>query len=64
MISTDIALSRGFVPEESLEGKRMSLLRDSNYRDSITQGTMKIANIRTRIQESLSFIYNMTLQNE
>lgn len=64
MIATKIALDRGFSTEENLEKRRLSLLKDENYRDSITQGTMKLDNIRTRIDKALSYLFDMRLQDE
>ena len=62
MIATSIALNRGYVYNgENLKEKRMNLLKDVTYRDSISQGTMKIANIRTRISLALQFLYGMEL---
>lgn len=62
MIATSIALRRGYVYNgEILKEKRMDLLKDTRYRDSISQGTMKVDNIRTRISLALHFLYDMEL---
>lgn len=63
MIATSIALSRGYVPSEGsdLSEKRILLLRNEEYRESITQGTMQVEHIRNRIRLALSIIYNMEL---
>ena len=62
MIATSIAIKRGYVYNgEDLKEKRMNLLKDVTYRDSISQGTMKIDNIRTRISLALQFLYGMEL---
>ena len=64
MIATAIALSRGFSCEGSLEDRRLELLSDSDYRDSITQGTMQTEHIRTRIGKALQIVYQMELYHE
>lgn len=65
MIATDIALRSGFVPQEHiLEEKRICLLRDPEYRESITQGTMQLHNIRTRISKALKYLYNIDYIHE
>ena len=64
MIATDIALVRGFRCAGSLEERRIELLKDSDYRDSITQGTMQTEHIRTRIGKALNIIYQMKLEDE
>ncbi len=58
MIATDIALSEGCtcIPSEE---KRLLLLKDSSYRESITQGTMQTHNIRLRIFKALEYLYNI-----
>lgn len=62
MIATSIALNRGYIYNgENLKEKRMNLLKDITYRDSISQGTMKIDNIRTRISLALQILYGMEL---
>ena len=64
MIATKIAVERGFSTEENLESKRLRLLQDETYRNSITAGTMKIENIKTRIDKVLTYIFGMTLADE
>lgn len=62
MIATSIALKRGYINTgEDLQAKRLMLLKDATFRESITQGTMKIDNIRTRISCALRFLYGMEL---
>ena len=61
MIATSIALSRGFEKKDDLAKLRMNLLKDEEYRESITQGTMQVDHIRKRIQKALSIIYGMEL---
>lgn len=62
MVATSIALKRGFtVGQEDLRVKRLQLLRDEEYRESITQGTMQVDHINTRISKALSIIYGMEL---
>lgn len=64
MIGTNIALINGFDCEDSLEYKRLELLRNAEYRESITQGTMQIEHIKTRVSKVLEIIYGMNLNNE
>ena len=62
MIATSIALSKGFNPEGiDLKERRMAMLRDESYRESITQGTMTVEHIRTRIQRALKIVYELDL---
>lgn len=62
MIATSIALKRGFVVnDQDLKEKRILLLKDPEYRQSISEGTMKIHNIRTRISCALKHLYDMEL---
>ena len=62
MIATSIALSRGFNPEGiDLKERRMAMLKDEAYRESITQGTMTVEHIRTRIQRALKIVYEIDL---
>lgn len=62
MIATSIALSKGFKPEGiDLKERRMAMLRDESYRESITQGTMTVGHIRTRIQRALKIVYGLDL---
>lgn len=63
MIATSIAFERGFVPIDNgkFQDKRMSLVKDIEYRESITQGTMQVQNIKTRIGKALQYLYGMQL---
>lgn len=62
MIATSIAQRRGYINKgENLSDKRLELLKDATYRESITQGTMKTDNIRTRISYALHYLYGMEL---
>lgn len=62
MVSTAIALSRGYEYDDSdLKLKKLDLLKDQLFRESITQGTMQIGNIRRRISLCLLNLYNMVL---
>ena len=61
MVATSIALSRGYTIHGDLKAKKLQLLRDESYRESITQGTMQVEHIRTRIERALAIIYEMTL---
>lgn len=62
MVATSIALGRGYVNNgENLREKRIELLKDTAYRNSIFQGTMKVDNIHTRISLALRFLYDMEL---
>lgn len=61
MIATAIALSQGYVVEQGVDMKqrRMELLRDPDYRNCITQGTMRVDNIKGRISKALSVLYHI-----
>lgn len=63
MIATSIAFERGFVPIDNgkFQDKRMSLVKDIEYRESITQGTMQVQNIKTRIGKALQYLYGIQL---
>lgn len=61
MIATSIALSRGFEKKDDLTKLRVNLLKDEEYRGSITQGTMQADHIKTRVQKTLSIIFGMEL---
>lgn len=64
MIATKIALEHGYADDLLLAERRLVLLRDQDYRDSITQGTMQTEHIRTRISKALQIIYQMNLKDE
>ena len=62
MIATSIALRRN--PEmvyEDLKDRRVRLVKDPEYRKSITNGTMQIENIRNRIAVALKTLYDLDL---
>lgn len=59
MVGTSIALKNGFKSVLNLESLRLKLLKDEEYRDFITQGTMKIDHIQGRIKKVLKDIYQM-----
>lgn len=62
MIATSIALKRGYnYNGENLKDKRIELLKDEKFRGCISQGTMKVDNIHTRISLALNFLYGMEL---
>ena len=63
MIGTHIAMQRGISEdiETSLQARKLTLLRDEEYRESITQGTMLVVNIRQRIEKVLQIVYNQSL---
>ena len=64
MIATNIALHKGFSCDDSLEDKRIELLKDEDYRESITQGTMQVEHIRTRVNRALCILYGMNNLDE
>jgi uncharacterized protein with ParB-like and HNH nuclease domain len=60
MIATSIALENGFTTtKKDLEPKRLLLLKDKEYRQHITEGTMKIESIHGRISIALKTLYGM-----
>lgn len=61
MIATSIAISQGYKADQGVDMnlRRLELLRDFEYRNSITQGTMRIENIKMRISRALSILYQI-----
>lgn len=64
MIATRIALDRGYDKEDDLRSRRIQLLKDMSYRESITQGTMRHENIKNRVELALKYLFEMTMTNE
>ncbi len=64
MIATKIALERGFDTDENLEPKRLMMLKDSRYRECITQGTMQVEHIKDRVAIALSMLYGLNISDE
>jgi uncharacterized protein with ParB-like and HNH nuclease domain len=64
MIATSIALKRGVDISNITEENRMTLLRDSNFREFSTQGTMQIEHIKGRISFALKHLYNLELKED
>ena len=58
-IATSIAIENGFSSNGSLEEKRIRLLKDTEYRKCISEGTMKVEHIQGRIERALNIIYGM-----
>ena len=63
MIGTYIALQRGISSQiaSELPQRRLDLLRDEEYRVSITQGTMQVSNIHRRVEKVLQIVYGQSL---
>ena len=63
MIATYTAIARNVtMPDaQTLQERRMQLLKDEEYRSSITQGTMQVSNIWKRISKALQIIYGEEL---
>ena len=63
MIATNIAITRNVdMPDaQTLQERRLQLLRDEEYRASITQGTMQVSSIKKRISKALQVIYGEEL---
>lgn len=61
MIGTSIALKRGVSTTQKLMDKRLVLLKDAEYKEYITQGTMRVEHIKGRVQKVLKVIYDMDL---
>lgn len=61
MIATSIAIKRGIDISQSNEHKRLELLRDSDFRKFISEGTMQIEHINGRIDLALKHLYNSSL---
>jgi hypothetical protein len=59
MISTAIATNRGVDVSRSSEVKRLRLLKDTNFRKYISEGTMQIEHINGRINLALTYLYDL-----
>ena len=64
MVATKIALERGYDKEDDLRTRRLELLKDTSYRESITQGTMSHDNIKNRVELALNYLFDMSLGDE
>ena len=62
MIATSIALQRNpDIEYEDLKDKRIELVKDPEYRKSISSGTMLVENIRNRVTVALKTLYGLDL---
>lgn len=59
MIATSIAIKKGIDILSSNEEKRLALLRDTNYRKYISEGTMQSEHINGRISLALNYLYGI-----
>lgn len=59
MVATTIALESGVINTRDLHDRRLSLLKDENYREYIAQGTMRKSSIKGRIDKALQFLYDI-----
>lgn len=59
MIATSIALERNVGDIADLSERKVDLLRDEDYKSVITQGTMRLQSIKTRISKALSILFNI-----
>lgn len=64
MVATTIALERGYSFDKDLHERRINLLKDQSFRESITQGTMLSENIKNRVAKALFYLYDMSLTDE
>lgn len=64
MIATKIALKKGAVQPMDLMKRHLMLLKDTDYRESISQGTMQMKNIRMRVGRALEILYNLPFDYE
>lgn len=59
-IATSVALSKqAIVQIDNAEDKRRDLLADADYKFAITQETMRVASIKTRIDKAMSYLYGI-----
>ena len=61
MIATQIAVSRNCTIPNDLPDRRLSMLKDTSYRESITQGTMVYDNIKNRVAKALYYLFDCDL---
>ena len=59
MISTSIALQKGVDVKNSNEERRLNLLKDSNFRKYISEGTMQTEHINGRVKLALNYLYDL-----
>ena len=59
MISTSIAIKRGVDVTTSNEARRLNLLKDTNFRKFISEGTMQTEHINGRINLALNYLYDL-----
>jgi hypothetical protein len=50
------------IPKENLEEKRLELLKDEDYREFITEGTMQISHIHGRINLTLQHFFGISYE--
>jgi len=61
MIATAIMLERKAVVPVDIKERRILLVKDKDYRESITQGTMQPRNINMRVTRALKMLYELDL---
>ncbi len=59
MISTSIAIKSGADITASSEVRRLNLLKDTNFRKYISEGTMQTEHINGRINLALNYLYDL-----
>ncbi len=50
------------IPTENLEKKRLELLKDTEYRTYISEGTMQISHIHGRINKALNYLFGINYE--
>jgi uncharacterized protein with ParB-like and HNH nuclease domain len=50
------------IPKDSLEGKRIALLKDEQFRIYSSEGTMQISHIHGRISKALSYLFEINYE--
>lgn len=63
MVATTIALESGNMNHECLQERRLTLLKDEEYREYIAQGTMRKASIKGRVEKALLILYGIEMKN-
>ncbi len=50
------------IPTENLESKRLELLKDTEFRKYISEGTMQISHIHGRINKALNYLFGISYE--
>jgi hypothetical protein len=62
MISVDRAIRKGINPLGDLENQRVSLLKNQDYQKLLSQETMRVPNIRSRVSQMYVALFGIEMQ--